>query len=636
MKTDVEELSPTRVKLSVEVPFDELKPSIDKAYREVARQVRIPGFRPGRVPPRIIDQRIGRAPVLEQAVNDAIPELYGKAVEESELFALGRPEVEITSLDDGKELSFTAEVDVRPKFELPSLASISVTIDNAAVTPDDVEEYLSSLRERFASLKGVQRPAEGGDFVSIDLSATVDGEPVEDAQASGLSYEVGSGSMLEGLDDAVTAMTAGESKTFGSELAGGEHAGDQAEVTVTVHSVKVKELPDFDDDFAQLASEFDTIGELRADTRQRLEGMRRQQQAIQARDRALDALLDQVEVPLPDSIVVEEAHRLEHSMRDQIQRAGADWGTYLQMVGKTEDEFNTDLQEQSRRSVKVGLVLDQVARQEDLGVDDAEFSWFVTQQAQQMGVEPEVLARQIAEGGQIGAAVAEVVRGKAMALLASRVKIQDETGRELDYATLVGQDDADDATATARRHRRHRRHRRRRHRHRRRRHRRRRHRRRRHRRRRHRRRRRRGRGHLRRGHPRGGQCRRGQRRRRRRRSPGHGGTCCDNGRGAQRRSGGGHHAGRRGQRQGHGRRHHRSWQRGHQGLVWPVRDGDRRAEPRADRARPRSPTVTACADSENRAVAAYSARGERYRPDQRYQTAANENCDVPGRPARAG
>ena len=445
VKTDVEELSPTRVKLSVEVPFDELKPSIDKAYREVARQVRIPGFRPGRVPPRIIDQRIGRGPVLEQAVNDAIPELYGKAVEESELFALGRPEVEITSLDDGKELSFTAEVDVRPKFELPSLASISVTIDNATVTPDDVEEYLSSLRERFASLKGVQRPAESGDFVSIDLSATVDGEPVEDAQASGLSYEVGSGSMLEGLDDAVTAMTAGESKTFSSELAGGENAGDQAEVTVTVHSVKVKELPDFDDDFAQLASEFDTIGELRADTRQRLEGMRRQQQAIRARDRALDALLDQVEVPLPDSIVVEEAHRLEHSMRDQIQRAGADWGSYLQMVGKTEDEFNTDLQEQSRRSVKVGLVLDQVARQEDLGVDDAEFSWFVTQQAQQMGVEPEVLARQIAEGGQIGAAVAEVVRGKAMALLASRVKIQDEAGRELDYATLMGQD-ADDAT----------------------------------------------------------------------------------------------------------------------------------------------------------------------------------------------
>jgi len=436
----------------VEVPFDELKPSIDKAYREVARQVRIPGFRPGRVPPRIIDQRIGRAPVLEQAVNDAIPGLYGKAVEESELFALGRPEVEITSLDDGKELSFTAEVDVRPKFELPDLSGISVTVDNATVTPDDVEEHLSSLRERFASLKGVQRPAESGDFVSIDLSATVDGEPVEDAQASGLSYEVGSESMLDGLDDAVTGMQAGESKTFSSELAGGEHAGDEAEVTATVHSVKVKELPDFDDDFAQLASEFDTIGELRADTRQRIEAMRRQQQAVQARDRALEALLDQVDVPLPEGIVTEETHRLEHSMHDQIQRVGADWEAYLQMIGKSQQEFNADLQEQSRRSVKVGLVLDQVARQEDLGVDETELSYFITQQAEQMGVEPELLARQIAEGGQIGAAAAEVLRGKAIALLTSRVQIQDEAGHELDYSTLIGQDaedetDADDAAA---------------------------------------------------------------------------------------------------------------------------------------------------------------------------------------------
>ena len=401
------------------------------------------------MPPRIIDQRIGRAPVLEQAVNDAIPGLYGKAVEESEVFALGRPEVEITSLDDGKELSFTAEVDIRPSFELPDLAGISVTVDNATVTPDDVEEYLSSLRERFASLKGAQRPAESGDYASIDLSATVDGEPVEDAQASGLSYEVGSASMLDGLDDAVIGMAAGETKTFSSELAGGEHAGDEAEVTVTVHSVKVKELPDFDDDFAQLASEFDTIGELRADTRQRLEAMRRQQQAIQARDRALEALLGQVDVPLPESIVGEEAHRLQHSMQEQIQRAGADWETYLQMVGKTQEEFNADLQEQSRRSVKTGLVLDQVARQEDLGVNDAELSYFVTQQAEQMGVDPQVLARQIAESGQIGAAAGEVLRGKAIALLASKVTIKDEAGHELDHSTLIGADDDAEDSADA-------------------------------------------------------------------------------------------------------------------------------------------------------------------------------------------
>jgi trigger factor len=447
VKTDVEELSPTRVKLSVEVPFDELQPSIDKAYREVARQVRIPGFRPGRVPPRIIDQRVGRGPVLEQAVNDALPELYGRAVEEKELYALGQPQVEITGLDDGKELSFTAEVDIRPTIELPALDSISVTIDNAKVTPDDVEEYLSSLRERFASLKGADRPAESGDFVSIDLSATVDGEAVEDAQASGLSYEVGSGSMLEGLDDAVTGASAGDTKTFSTELAGGDHEGEQAEVTVTVHSVKVKELPDFDDDFAQLASEFDTIGELRADTRQRLEAAKQQQQAGQARDRAVEALLEQVDVPLPDSVVADEAHRMQHQMQDQIQAAGADWDTYLQIVGKSQEEFTADLDDQARRSVKTSLVLDQLARQEDLGVDDAELSYFVTRQAEAMGVAPEVLARQLAEAGQIGAAAAEVLRGKAVARLTEQVQIKDEDGNDVSYAALIGADEAEEEAA---------------------------------------------------------------------------------------------------------------------------------------------------------------------------------------------
>jgi trigger factor len=447
VKTDVEELSPTRVKLSVEVPFDELQPSIDKAYREVARQVRIPGFRPGRVPPRIIDQRVGRGPVLEQAVNDALPELYGRAVEEKELYALGQPQVEITGLDDGKELSFTAEVDIRPTIELPALDTISVTIDNAKVTPDDVEEYLSSLRERFASLKGADRPAESGDFVSIDLSATVDGEAVEDAQASGLSYEVGSGSMLEGLDDAVTGASAGDTKTFSTELAGGDHEGEQAEVTVTVHSVKVKELPDFDDDFAQLASEFDTIGELRADTRQRLEAAKQQQQAGQARDRAVEALLDQVDVPLPDSVVADEAHRMQHQMQDQIQAAGADWDTYLQIVGKSQEEFTADLDDQARRSVKTSLVLDQLARQEDLGVDDAELSYFVTRQAEAMGVAPEVLARQLAEAGQIGAAAAEVLRGKAVARLTEQVQVKDEDGNDVSYAALIGADEAEEEAA---------------------------------------------------------------------------------------------------------------------------------------------------------------------------------------------
>src|ERR1022692_4754621 len=213
-----------------------------------AWSVRIPGFRPGRIPPRVIDQRVGRGAVLEQAVNDAVPHLYGKALEEHEVFALGQPDLEITKLDDGKELAFTAEVDVRPKFDIPELAGMPVTVDDAEVTPDQVEEYIGALRERFASLKGADRPVGDGDYVSIDLSAGVDGKQVDDAQASGISYEVGSGSMLDGLDDALAGMAAGDTKTFTAELAGGKLAGMQAEVTVTVHSVKVKELPELDDE----------------------------------------------------------------------------------------------------------------------------------------------------------------------------------------------------------------------------------------------------------------------------------------------------------------------------------------------------------------------------------------------------
>ena len=437
MKTDVEELSPTRVRLSVEVPFDELKPSLDKAYREVGRQVRIPGFRPGRVPQPVIDRRVGRGVVLSQAVNDAMPELYAKAVAEGDIHALGEPDVEITSLDDGKELIFTVEVDIRPKFELPDLASLAVTVDDTRVTPDEVAEYLGSLQERFASLKSVQRPVETDDYVSIDLSASVDGTPVEDAQASGLSYQVGSQSLLDGLDDALVGMSAGESKTFSTELAGGEFTGREADVTVTVHSVKVKEVPGLDDDFAQLASEFDTLGELRADTRAQLERMKATQQVIQARDRALDALLDKVDIPLPEGVVAEEVKQNRDSLLQQLERAGATLGGYLEMSNQTEEQFDADLEQRARRAVKLSLVLDQLAREEELSVDPAELSAYISRQAEQMGVPPDRLAQQLAEDGRLSFAAAEVLRGKAMNLIAERVKVTDPAGHEVDVQAAL-------------------------------------------------------------------------------------------------------------------------------------------------------------------------------------------------------
>ena len=452
MKTDVEELSPTRVRLSVEVPFDELKPSLDKAYREVGRQVRIPGFRPGRVPQPVIDRRVGRDVVLTQAVNEAMPDLYAKAVAEGDVSALGQPEVEITKIDDGKELTFTVEVDIRPKFDLPDLASLAVTVDDTLVTPDEVAEYLGSLQERFASLKSVPRPVASDDYVSIDLSASVDDQPVEDAQASGLSYQVGSQSLLDGLDDALVGMSAGDSKTFRTELAGGEFAGREADVTVTVHSVKVKEVPGLDDDFAQLASEFDTLGELRADTRAQLERMKSTQQLMQARDRALDALLDKVDIPLPEGVVAEEVQHNRESLEQQLESAGATLDGYLEMTNQTREQFDADLEQRARRAVKVSLVLDELSREEELNVDQAELSAYVTRQAEQMGVAPERLAQQLADEGRLSFAAAEVLRSKAMNLIAERVKVTDAAGHDIDVAAALnapiqGAETADDETA---------------------------------------------------------------------------------------------------------------------------------------------------------------------------------------------
>jgi trigger factor len=437
VKTDVEELGPTRVKLTIEVPFEELKGSLDKAYREVGRQVRVPGFRPGRVPPRIIDQRFGRGVVLEQAVNEAVPQLYGQALQENDVFALGQPDLEITKLDDGKELAFTAEVDVRPKFELPDLHGLPVTVDNAVVTPDEVEEYIGGLRERFASLKGVDRPVEDGDFTSIDLSASVDGEPVEDAQVSGYSYQVGSGSLLDGLDEALTGLSAGESTEFSAELVGGDHGGEQAEVTVTVHSVKVKELPELDDEFAQSASEYDTLGEFRAGTRGQLENMKRMQQVGQARERALEAVLAKIDIPLPDSMVNSEIQMRRDSLDEQLERAGTSMDDYLATSGQTAEQLETEITDSARRSVKAGFVLDQLARQEELNIEQDELNSFVIEQAYRMGVQPDRLAQELADRNQIGSVITEVLRGKALTLITERATVTDEAGQPVDIEAAM-------------------------------------------------------------------------------------------------------------------------------------------------------------------------------------------------------
>jgi trigger factor len=436
VKSDLETLNPTRVKLTVEVPFEELKPSLDAAYKKIAGQVNIPGFRKGRVPPRVIDQRVGRSVVLEEAVNEALPRFYGQAIEENSIKVLGQPDVDVTKFDDGEGLIFTAEVDIRPEFEVPDYSGLAVTVDDAEVTDAEVDEQLDGLRDRFATLTGVDRAAADGDFVSIDLSATVDGEAVDDLTAKGLSYQVGQGSLLDGLDEAAAGLSAGESKEFPTALVGGGHAGKEAQVTLTVQTVKERELPPLDDDFAQTASEFDTLDELRDDLRTRLTAMKKLQQGVQARDRTLEALLALVDFPLPEGVVKAEVDGRNHSLQHQLDSAGMSKEDFLLGEGQTQEEFDADIDKRTRDALTAQFVLDKVVEKEQLSVSEQELTEHIIRSASRYGMGPDQFAQEIVQAGQVPMLVGEVVRGKALALVLEQAKVLDESGREVDLEAL--------------------------------------------------------------------------------------------------------------------------------------------------------------------------------------------------------
>ena len=436
MKSDLETLNPTRVKLTVEVPFEELKPSLDAAYRKIGAQVTIPGFRKGKVPPRVIDQRFGRATVLDEAVNEALPKFYGEALEANDVSPLGQPEVDVTSFEDGQQLTFTAEVDVRPEFDLPDYDGLEVTVDDADVSDAEVDEQLDGLRERFATLTGVDRAAADGDFVSIDLSASVAGEAVDDLTAKGLSYQVGQGSLLDGLDEAITGLAAGEKADFPTALVGGDHAGEEATVTVEVKSVKERELPELDDDFAQTASEFDTLDELRADVRTRVEGMKAVQQGVQARDRVLEAMLAKVEIPLPEGVIKAEIESRNHNLAHQLEAASMTKADFLAAEGQSEEEFDADIDQRTRGAMTAQFVLDKVVEKEQLSVSEAELTQHILRTASRYGMGPDQFAQQVVQAGQVPVLVSEVVRGKALALVLERAKVVDESGRPVDLEAL--------------------------------------------------------------------------------------------------------------------------------------------------------------------------------------------------------
>jgi len=436
VKSAVETLSPTRAKLTVEVPFEELKPSLDAAYQKIAKQINVPGFRRGKVPPQVIDRQIGRGVVLDEAVNEVLPKAYVEALQENDLTPLAQPDIEVTKFEDNEALEFTAEVDIRPELTLPETDGLEASVEDVEVTDDDVAEQVEALRERFATLIDVERPAQDGDFVVLDLTASRDGETVEGAEITGFSYKVGRGGMVEGLDEALVGMSAGEEKTFSSELAGGDLVGQDVEVVVKVTQVQEQELPELDDDFAQLASEFDTLDELRADVRERLSRGKRLEQAAAARDAVLEVLLDRTEVPLPETLVTEELNARRQSVEQQLAYAGITLDKYLEDEGQTQEEFEADLERRVRDAVAAQFLLDEIATREEIGVEQDELTQHMVRRAQQSGQDPQEFVNHMLEHNHVPELVQEIRRGKALAQLVEGAVVKDASGNEIDLKNL--------------------------------------------------------------------------------------------------------------------------------------------------------------------------------------------------------
>ncbi|MGZ4487961.1 MAG: trigger factor [Nocardioides sp.] len=436
MKSAVETLSPTRAKLTVEVPFEELKPSLDAAYKKIAQQINIPGFRRGKVPPMVIDRQVGRGAVLDEAINDVLPKKYVEALEENSLQPLAQPEIEVTKFEDNETLEFTAEVDIRPEITLPDYDGIEAEVEDIEITDADVEEQVQALRERFGTLRDVERPAADGDFVVLDLKATKGGEDVEGAEVSGMSYQVGRGGMLDGLDEALTGMSAGDSTTFTSQLVGGDLVGEDVDVAVSVSQVQEQELPKVDDEFAQLASEFDTAEELTADVRERLGRGKRLEQAAAARDAVLEKLLDKVEVPLPETMVTDELNARRESVEQQLVYAGLTMEKYLEEEGQTIEEFEADLERRVRDAVAAQFILDEIAKKEEFGIDQAELSQHLVRRAQQSGQDPQEFANHMFEHNHIPDLVQEILRGKALATVVESATVKDASGNVVELKNL--------------------------------------------------------------------------------------------------------------------------------------------------------------------------------------------------------
>jgi trigger factor len=438
VKSTVEKLSPTRVRINVEVPFTELQADFDRAYKQLAQQVRLPGFRPGKAPAKLLEARVGRGAVLEQVINDALPSRYTEALTSTDLRPLGQPDIEVTKIEDGEELVFTAEVDVRPDIELPDLAALELSVDPIAVADEDVDAELQGLRARFGTLKGVDRAAATGDFVSIDLTATVDGEEIPEGTTEGLSHEIGSGQLIEGLDDAIVGLSEGESATFSTKLVAGEHAGREADVTMTLKSVKERELPEADDEFAQLASEFDTMAALRENITEQVRRVKQIHQAEQIRDTALEKLLEIVDMPLPEAIVQAQVDAAVHNAIHPLDHDEEKFAAALEDQGSSREQFDAETREAAEKAVKTQLLMDAIADDLDIQVGQNDLTERLVLMSRQYGIQPQQLLQMLQQNNQLPAVFADVRRGLTVAAVVEAATVTDTDGNVIDTTEFFG------------------------------------------------------------------------------------------------------------------------------------------------------------------------------------------------------
>ncbi|APT87371.1 trigger factor [Corynebacterium flavescens] len=444
MKTTVDKLSDTRVKLTVNVPFAELDKEIDQAYAAIAQQVSIPGFRKGKAPRQLIDARFGRGPILEQVVNDMLPTRYEQAVNENELKVIGQPDVDISKIEDNDFVEFTAEVDVRPEFEVPDFAELSVTVPATEITEEDVDKALEDLAERFGELKDTKRKLKTGDYAIVDITAEIDGTKVDEASTEGLSYRIGDDDLIQGLDTALRGLKSGEDAEFTSEIQTGDHKGEEATIKVHVDQTKERKLPELDDEFAQMASEFDTIEELRESTKAQVEESKKSEQAASIRDEVLKAALAKTSFELPASIVDEQVHCQLHQVLGQLAHDEKALAQLLEAQGTSREEFDKDVRKQSEESVRTQLFLDALAEQEQPEVSQQELTDHILFTAQSYGMDPNQFVQQLQSNGQIANLFADVRRGKALAAAICRVDAKDKEGNKVDVEQYFGEVEEED------------------------------------------------------------------------------------------------------------------------------------------------------------------------------------------------